>query len=187
MIDISSIRPSLSILVPWTYRPWLRLRGRDLSGGNQILATALQSVAFHDVMPGRTVTLERLVDLDDVSQSWLSLECQCPVLYMSQDGRLDCMVKAGHFENGHEIIDELSRRYFDEKVVSSVLDARVGELGTVSVCCRGKQGSPNPEREKLHIWVLVIEPTFESAHCVSSRGTLGSNLVAYFEIECDVF
>jgi hypothetical protein len=42
------------------------------------------------------------------------------------------------------------------------------------------------ESQKLHIRILVIKSALESVHSLFGRDRLRTDLIAYFEIECNV-
>lgn len=134
-----------------------------------------------------TFVLECLVYLTHVTQRRLSFERESPVLDVLEYVGLDSMVQSGDPENGNKIVDELSGGYLSQEVIAPILDAYVCELGLqVRDACRGPGGGTYAKCEDLHVRVLVVEAALEGAHGVLCRGRLGADLVAYFEIECDV-
>jgi hypothetical protein len=73
-------------------------------------------------------------------------------------------------------------------MVSSILDAYISQLDMKNVRNDSKDLEvAYAQRQELHIWVLMVQSTFQCTHSILRLGTLRPYLIAYFEIESNIF
>lgn len=78
----------------------------------------------------RTFAFEGSVRLGDVTETGFAIGSDGPRLDVTQKFVLHVPIQGLHLEHGTEVIHELSRRNFSEKVVSAVLDTYICQLTT---------------------------------------------------------
>lgn len=112
-----------------------------------------------------TLSLQSLIDLTDIVQLVTSFGCCGPGLDAFEDLRSNIVVDSGWadgFQQGSQVVHELSRGYFDQKVLSSILDARICELynlvshGKASPSRWAVEGRSNTYVEGAQLCVRVL-------------------------------
>lgn len=81
----------------------------------------------------RTFAGQRSVYLSNVTQVWLSLKSNTPVLYVTENGLFDIVVQSGNLEDRNKVVYKFARRHFRKKQVATILDAYVCQLVMVGM------------------------------------------------------
>lgn len=120
-----------------------------------------------------TFILECLVNLTHIAQRGFSFESESPVLDVLEYVSLDSVVQSGDLQNGNKVVNELSGSYFDQEMVTAVLDAYVCKLAVqMSDARRGVGERAYAKSKDLYVGVLVVKTALEGAHGVLCRGRL---------------
>jgi hypothetical protein len=110
-------------------RPWLSLQAPGPVVGSGSLYNALdERNRYQGTL--RTFRLKSLIHLPNVTQGRLPFECDGPILDVSQDAVPRVDVEHRYLQNRHQIVHKLPGSNLHEKVITTILDANIGELYT---------------------------------------------------------